>query len=727
MKKKLCLRAAAAAMTVTLLASCTPSSPVEPSEYEPVINPEEHLVQAEGGYLIYSPDKKVVMTLVTGDTLYYCLDRAEENGMTQWVRPSRLGVKVGSTDYGSGAELVSADVEYIKEDRELMGNQSVVKCRCLEAVFTFSKDDKQFTLETRVYNDGIAFRYLLPEAGNAGVITEKTTYALRQDVSECWYSVYSGALGTRDYESLHEAHSPDDQPGYPIYNPLTAIVGDNEGYIALMEGDLNDSYPGTVLTAEGDATYGTTFMSTASFSNDKEIVTGWRLVNIADDLNGLVNNYNIYTLAALPDESLYGDASWIEPGRSTWSWVAEGLFGELGWGGIPTPSMMERYINVAAELGFEYNIIDDGWPKWENYKEELTSLGAKGAANNVKQILWGGITSGTAGFNKMQNEAEADEYIQFLVDTGMSGAKIDFWWDESNTYTTELQQYILKKSAENQLVIDFHGCNKNTGFNITYPNELNREGIHGGEYFQMPSADVVQYATLINSQLFTRYLCGHADWTPGTYNAMEIGSIICMDSPLMVIASKPEDILNSPAVELIKSIPTVWDRTYVMSDSRIGSYSSYAKEKDGVWFVGGVASDTVSGAKITLSEFLPEGEYTAEVWYDTASGMKSKTLTVTNGDTIEIGDLAAGQGYAVRLSMLTLSRYGGKIEGAVTVSAPDNATVKYTVDGSDPMTSDTAVKCGGSIELSGSCVLKVAITDGEGKGSMVTARFNKIE
>ena len=720
------------ALTAALFASCTPSAPLDDEdetseEPEPEIIASEHIAAADGGYVIYSPDKSLNFTFGTGDTLFYCVDRKTENGSVSWIQPSLLGVTVGSTDYGKNASAVSYDVDYIREDRALLGNQSVVKCRCIQATFNMRKDDAEFKIQVRVYNDGVAFRYILPVSGAGARVTDSTTYSLRSDVSKLWYSVYTGALGTRDYEAIPEEHEPSETQTKPIYMPLLAMVGDNAGYISIMEGDMNESYPGTTLSAKGDGVFATSYMSTPQFKYDEPITTAWKMINIAGDLNGIVNNYNLYTLAPIADEDLYGDSTWITPGRSTWSWVAEGVLGELGWGGIPTVSMMERYISVATKLGFEYNIIDAGWPAWDDYKNGLAHLGTLGNDNNVKQVLWGGITSGTDGFNKMPTREKVDEFLDLLEETHMSGAKIDFWWDESDTETTALQQYILKEAAKRNMVIDFHGCNKPSGFNITYPNELSREGIHGGEYYQMPSADKVDYSRLITGQLFTRYLAGHADWTPGTYNAMEIASALCMDSPLMVYASKPEDILQSPAVEMIKSMPSTWDRTVVLSDSVVGKYAVYAKEKGKVWFAGAVASDTVNGARINLAEFLPDGEYTAEVWYDNGDKMENKTLTVTNADIIEIGDLTAGEGFIARFSKLTTRQYGGEIKGTVTVTAPAGATVKYTTDGTDPKTSDTAVTYKDGITLSESCRLTVAITAGTGKGTKMSYQFNKVD
>ena len=687
---------------------------------EGIVDEADHLVKTSAGYDIYSPDKSVKFALSNSSKLTYSVERTLGDDTVTWVRPSDMGVTVGGVAYGTGATVENAAVEYIAEDRALMGNQSVVEGRYIAATFNMKKGGVSFVMHINVYNDGVAFNFELPGTTSTS-ISDNTTYALRTDIGEYWYSIYSGALGTSDYEAIPTGHTPSEKPSSPIYEPLLAIVGDYEGFISIMEGDMTDSYPGTVLKAQGDNTFSTTYMSSTSFPKDTPIVTAWKIINISDTLNGIVNNYNIYTLADLPDESIYGDGEWITPGRSTWSWVAEGYSGAR-----PTVQMMKRYISVATKLGFEYNIIDDGWPDWTDYREGLTYLGSLGELNNVGQILWGAITAGKDGYNKMPTKAKVDEFLDLLEETHMVGAKVDFWWPESNTDTTMLQQYILKEAAKRNMVIDFHGCNKPSGFNITYPNELSREGVHGGEYYNMQSANKPEYATYITAQLFTRYLAGHADWTPGTYNAMEIASALCIDSPLMVYASKPEDMLESPAVSILMSMPSVWDKTVVLSDTIVGKYAVYAKENGGVWYAGAVSAAAMTGTSIKLAEFLPDdGEYEATVFYDDNGTMKGKTLTVTSEDVINIGDLAAGEGWIARFTKLSLSQYGGEItDKPITVTAPAGSVVKYTTDGSDPRTSDTAITYDGGITLNESCRVNFAIVSGEGKGTYMSYQFN---
>lgn len=695
--------------TVLPPSGTTPDSPITPGKAE------DHLVKTENAYTLYSPDGNLFITVTTDGQMGYSVSRAKDGKTIQWVKPSKLGVNIGTYTFCKDATVTSATVKEVKVNYPLAGIMSKVEGHCMEAVLNLStsgEPENDYRLEIRAYNDGVAFRYVLPNVGKPTRMEDLTTYSLRTDVNQSWYGV-----GNQDYEAVIESHSPTRKTQEVITAPLTAELKSNRGYITIMEGALNGSYPGTNLKAEGKCTYSTCFYTPPTV-NAGVMTSAWKLINIADNLNDLVNNTNIYTVNSAPDSELFADTSWIETGRSTWSWCLTHS--------APTYEQMQDYIVAASKLGFEYNIIDDGWPGWQQYKQKLTDLGTMGEDLNVKQLLWGAITAGTAGYNKTPDKRSVDTFFKLLSDTHMYGAKVDFWWSDCNTNTTSLQEYILQSAAKKQMIIDFHGCNKNTGFNVTYPNELTREGVRGLENIgQANTTNYSTYAQWINAQLYTRFLCGHADWTPATYNAMEIASLILIDSPLMVIASDPQAMLESPAVELIKSIPTVWDQTVVLPESQIGKYSVFAKESKGTWFVGGVASSNVK-AKVNLADFLPAGTYTAEVWFDGTKGMESKTLTVTEKDTIDIASLTSGKGFAIRISKLSLSQYGGAI-GTINVTAPNGATVKYTTDGSDPLTSSTAQTTTGTITLTDSCRLKVAITDGDGKGTVLSYQFNKID
>jgi alpha-glucosidase len=54
----------------------------------------------------------------------------------------------------------------------------------------------------------------------------------------------------------------------------------------------------------------------------------------------------------------------------------------------------------------------------------------------------------------------------------------------------------------------------------------------------------------------------------------------------MIYGAHPQHILENPAVELIKTIPTVWDETVVLPPSEIGVVAIFARRRGDSWFVG---------------------------------------------------------------------------------------------------------------------------------------------
>lgn len=655
--------------------------------------------KTETGYSLLSPDGKTAVNLVTTNgNIRYDLKR---EGVT-WVNQSNIGVTAGGKSYYSADAVKSFTTELLPVRYDLLGNFSLVERACNRTVLTLDQSGYVYQLELRLFNDGFAFRYLLPSTGKSRQVSaDSSTFVLRSDIDACWYGVNSAC-----YEADVTKHGTASS-GDAITPPMIVELKNNAGYLSVLEAATTETYPGFCLQNKGNGSFGIRFNGGIS-SQTGDITSGWKVVNFADDLNGIVTNLNVYALQDAPDKTLYGDLSWLPVGHSTWSWGSENNQGAVN------EANMARYIKAAADLGFPYNIIDDGWPAWENYEEKLEHLGAYGESMGVKQVLWSAQTAGTSGANKLTSKAEVDAFLDLMERTHMSGTKMDFWNNETDAFVIELQNYVLEEAAKRHMIVDFHGCAKATGTAITYPNELSREGVRGTE--NLGNADTMNldtYAHLITTQLYTRYLGGHGDFTPGCTSAMEIGSLVCLDSPFMVISTSPERILSNEAVEFIKSMPTVWDETKVLAGSKVGTSAIYAKRNGTTWFVGGVFSGSASDVKVTLADFLTEkdGKFLCETWEDNGNGTKSKReFVVSASDVLTFSDKVSATGFAVRLTKLAVSQYGGKVGNVVTVAGVTEGNVYYTTDGSDPLKNGTLYT--GGIRITDPCTLRVADEDG---------------
>jgi alpha-glucosidase len=200
-------------------------------------------------------------------------------------------------------------------------------------------------------------------------------------------------------------------------------------------------------------------------------------------------------------------------------------------------------------------------------------------------------------------------------------------------------------------MINFHGSNKPAGEPRTWPNELTREGIYGLEHRR-----VAAWATFNTTFPFVRMLAGHADYTPVVFGerrretswAHQIASAVILTSPLLVYGGHPSSLLSNPAVDMIRSIPSVWDETRVLPPSEIGELAMFARRRGTTWFVAAMNGRQARTLTVDLS-FLPSRPARALVVRDdlaTDAGVVVESRDVSGA--IEIPLRAAG-GFVLRV------------------------------------------------------------------------------
>jgi len=244
-----------------------------------------------------------------------------------------------------------------------------------------------------------------------------------------------------------------------------------------------------------------------------------------------------------------------------------------------------------------------------------------------------------------------ENFFSLLSRVGVVGAKIDFF-DHEAKEIIDVYQALLRSSAEHRIMVEFHGANKPAGESRTWPNELTREAIRGLEYRSM------NLRSKHNTTLpFTRFLAGHADYTPVHFGARrretswahQIASAIVFTSPLMIYGAHPKNILDNPAADLIKSIPSVWDETIVLPQSEIGELAAFARRNGDVWFVGVMNGLTGRTIHVPLN-FLRAEEYRATLVRDQQTepaAVKMEELSVSSKATLSIR-MRAGGGFVAR-------------------------------------------------------------------------------
>ena len=551
----------------------------------------------------------------------------------------------GATPVGGGSRS-STDEEY-----PTRGVHSLARNRSSNARYEFrAKNGTEFSLEVRVFDDGAAFRFLLPRPGSY-TPDDATTFKLPGG-SMTWSHDLHG-----HYEATYVKRAIDDVPaGDWAAPPLTYKLAGDGGYASITEAALTN-YAGMALHADGRGGYAArlghahpvSYPYALRYSAEDVLrlakpaavrgpfATPWRVVITAADLNGLVNSDIVHDLAPPPDPALFpqGIATpWVKPGRAVWRYLD---------GGDNTYEGLKGFTELAATLGYEYHVVEGVWRQWT--PAQLKAFGDHARQHNVRVLLW-------KHSREMQTPEQRRAFWELCRENGMAGAKIDFL-DHEAKEVVDLYDAILAEAARYQLVVDFHGANKPTGMDRTWPNELTREAVWGFEH-----RGTAPWGPHNATLPFTRYLAGNGDYTPTVFGERrretswphQIATSIVFTSTLLVFGGHPRSFLESPAVEVLRAIPATWDETIVLPPSEIGEIAVMARRSGRDWFVAavnGAASRTVR----VDPKFLPPGRYTATVVRDVVANpaaMTVDTINLTPATQLTF-DLRSGGGFVAMI------------------------------------------------------------------------------
>jgi alpha-glucosidase len=158
---------------------------------------------------------------------------------------------------------------------------------------------------------------------------------------------------------------------------------------------------------------------------------------------------------------------------------------------------------------------------------------------------------------------------------------------------------------------------------------------------------------------FTRMLAGHLDFTPVLFGerrretswAHQIATAGMFTSPVLVYGAHPKSILENPAVDMIKSLPTVWDETRVLPFSEIGEVAAFVRRRGKDWFVIIANGPSARSVKVPLS-FLDGRRYDSLLVRDNPddpAAVRVERGAMRRGDTLVV-DLRGGGGFLARFS-----------------------------------------------------------------------------
>lgn len=627
-------------------------------------------------YRVASPDGTLVVDVRATDSLTYAVSRRG----TALLEPAAIGLRFAEGLVPArGARIVAADRTSV--DRVIPApfhRQSEVAERYNQLRLTY---DGGYAVTFRVFDEGCAYRFETAFASERTVVDEIAEFRFAGD-PELFAACSDGFCNAFQF-CYDRCRASEFRTDKPVLLPLAADWGRGRGKALICESDL-ESYPGMFLTPDGGTLRGLfAALPDSCYLHERRCqervatrhdciarVEGtrtypWRIVAVADEARELPTNDLVYALGA---ECRVADCSWIEPGKVAWEWWNDWGLTHVDFEPGIDMRTYKAYIDFAAAYGLEYVVLDEGWsdPKGGDVMTaipaiDLTELVRYADERGVGLILW-------AVANVL--DAKLEEAGAHYAALGIKGFKVDFI-DRDDQLAVERVYRLAEAAAAHRLTLDIHGVYKPTGLDRTYPNILNFEGVFGLEELKWSNPDMPSYDVTFP---FIRMVQGPVDYTPGAFRnatregfaidyyrpmsqgtrAHQAAAYVVFDMPLAMLCDSPSHyIADEPCTRFIASLPSVYDRTQVLS-GEIAEHIVTARRKGEAWYVGGMTDWTPRTLEVDLSFLEPGRRYRLTMLADDKRSAEEperyalRERTATSKTRLRI-PLAPGGGFVLRL------------------------------------------------------------------------------
>lgn len=526
------------------------------------------------------------------------------------------------------------DVTYSSRDtvwHNAYGERSTVRDAWNGAVLHFAKDDGsdyRLDIEARAYDEGVAFRYVLPMHPDAiyhRVKADNTEFTF-PDGSLAWVTWW--AQGSYELMPLKDWPDECERPvTVKIAEDLYAAVGE-AAQIDFPRGKfrLSGTKENTLVTALND--------------DGTDIVTPyempWRVVMAAGSPGELLENNDIYL--NLNEASKIADESWIRPGK---------IMRETR---LTTENAL-KVIDFCAAHNMQYLLFDWKWygPAFDFASDATTVI----PQLDMPRVIAYGKEKGVGIWlyvNQHALQKQAEELFPVFREWGVAGVKFGFVQFCSQHWADWVHR-LVRLAAENNLMVNIHDEYRPTGYSRTWPNLLTQEGIRGNEEFPRGTHNTILP--------FTRMLCGAGDYTVCYFDsriknthAHQLAFPVIFFSPLQTLYwyDTPDRVRDVPELEFFDNVPVVWDDTKVVDDS-MGEHVVIARRSGEEWFAGAISGSNACRIEVPTDFLEPGKDYVLRVYadddtVDTPTRVRVARYIVRGGDVLSF-DLKADGGAAM--------------------------------------------------------------------------------
>lgn len=600
-----------------------------------------------------SPDKRLSVSV-----------RQSEDGVLSYsfsadgkplIQKSALGFSSEKSGKIPSADWTASDVSSRSEHavwKPVWGKRSSVPDQFNELTINLagkSSELPRMQLVFRLYNDGVAFRYMVPstETKTLSQVVESTEYDFAGDYN-AWF--YNGERHNIGPKKLSDCAGK--------FLPVMTVQVDENNFMALHEADLSLGAPLSLQSGKGEQSFSVSPQKRNLSPGD---ATAWRVVMYGKTPGDMVDSHLIELLNPEPA----GDFSWVKPGVAVWDWRIDGAQIDGFTYTMSYPSWI-RMVDFAAEQGLKHLVLDANWYGPEHEADSNPVENEK--AQDVQRLLKYAKEKGV-GVWLYLNDVGGRKYdiaktLQQYGEWGASGVKYGFMSgspEEKNAWTRR----ITELCAKNRLLVNFHdGPVHPYGQMRTWPNAVTREYCHA----QLDAHRVFEPKTFVTS-VFVNMLAGPIDMNNGMFDLRQ-GKTTRVDEnqpvPSTLVSEAARTLIVFSGATILPDIPEFykkypdllrfiaaqkmpWKESKTLK-GQIGEYIVMMRETEAAYLVGAATNESPRDIDIPLS-FLPEGECEMLLVQDGKDAhyltnrevLSSETRKVTRKDTVPV-HLAPGGG-----------------------------------------------------------------------------------
>jgi len=598
---------------------------------------------------------------------------------------SPLGLKTNMADNTKGLQLLSTSESKAVGESYTLPNAKIknISYNANEVTYKFG-DDKGanvFDVVMHVDDSNVAFKYVVyPQRDRKSCLVENeaTSYVLPQGtktfVCPQMYAQSGFARTAPSYETYYEydADMKANNEGYtfPALFKVTAQKSNKmKGtspyiWVMLSETNVAGNYCASRLMYTADRTYSIAYPVEREFGGigscapgimlDKGNETPWRTISVGRTLKSIAETTIQWDLVKPQYEAKYD----YKYGRSAWSWI-------IRMDASCNYDEQKEYIDFAAAMGWEYLLVDALWDTNIGYDrmEELSKYAQSKGVNLFvwynSNGYWNDAPQGPRG--KMHRMIDRRKEMAWMQKAGIKGIKVDFVGSDKQQ-TMQLYEDILADANEYGIMVIYHGCTLQRGWERMYPNFVSCEAVRASENlsFGQYDNDIEALAATIHPVL--RNAVGNMDFGGSALNKFyskdnkhgrqrktsdvyALATAVLFQTPVQNFAVAPNNITDAPAwaIDFMKTVPVTWEDMRFI-EGYPGQYIVMARKHEGKWYLAAVnaGKETIT-VKVSLDGLFTPGS-DISVYTDDAnlqgsvSAQKAKkiiSLTIpTNGAAV---------------------------------------------------------------------------------------------